>query len=238
MSSKRCQVCFSSRTVPLKDTVYCELCDIYYTMKGGRQHISTLPIKELEQASLDLCTRCRKKSGKGHIIVCRSFGDYFSKLGFCRGCKSSNRDFLKNLYYKNFLLYRTKVPLFGWRSILLLLFCLILYNVAAHSCGITLYDLVAPPSQGSIGTWMLLILVQYARHGMALRRLVFVSFLFYYLGHVSLVNDALLLYIAVGILFYRTVVFSIPSNLHCHDDLHSFIEKLSIRGRKMDGVPK
>jgi hypothetical protein len=74
---------------------------------------------ETRQRNLNLCSHCFKKASKNCSIKCRCFGNYFKKLPFCSKCKASNRLFLKNLFFKNFLLYKRNGNIFGMTSFLI-----------------------------------------------------------------------------------------------------------------------
>lgn len=193
--------------------LYCEFCQIYYTLKNDIQQISSLPIRELDQTSLDLCKACTRRLVNGQReVICRTAEEYLSGIGLCRGCKASNRSLIHNLYYKNFLFHRKFVRPIGWISSLFIL--LFLY--------------LLPPNP--IVRWFFAIMIEYKQCRLGHVRFILLTLICVKLGNFDFVSDSLLVYMLYRLLFFKTVVFSLPANLSCHKNLNSFIERLNING--------
>jgi hypothetical protein len=116
---KKCQYCTKQRLIELSGKYFCEECEIYYTFNGRRQEYSNLPIQEMEQMTVmeHLCKTCKQKYSEGGVIRCRTFREYFRKLGLCKRCKKSNEGCIKNAFFKNFILYRTHARRFTMQYI-------------------------------------------------------------------------------------------------------------------------
>lgn len=211
MFARRCQICSSSRTVQLKETIYCEACDVYYSMCDGVQYVSTLPMKPSTQISPELCQRCQAKANaKKYKIRCETFQDYFSRLRYCKSCKLRNKDFLKNHYYKNFLLHRTKRTVFSKLMLgLFLASCYFIPNTKYRSL-------------------LFLGLVILRQYGFSYSRLLLAAAITLQLGHLWIVRDACILFCLLKILFAHATVFDIPSNFNSYEELHCFFKKLNI----------
>lgn len=211
MPAKQCPMCYSQRVLPIKDSVYCEECCVYYTVDNGRPYPSALPIKETSQMALELCGRCRH-GRKRHRIRCKTFQDYFAQLPHCKKCKIINKDFIKNQYYKNFVRYRLRSAVFGWLYLLALFAAFYLWSDSAEACILALF------------------VIEYKRSRLSCRKVALLLLAAVQLGHLAFVRDVSGLYCVYRILFSRTVVFDMPGDLTSHDDLHSLLGRLNIGG--------
>lgn len=210
---KHCQLCGSGKIKISNDVLFCENCEIYFAIKNGNQLIKALPITETKQRSLCLCPVCTRIAMKPAITKCRCFKEYLRKLPFCRSCKSINRDFLKNLFFKNFLLYKKTRRVFGLTTLLIL-----------------------------IATWLildpLLVLIyyyiEYCLDDLSFRRFLFTSIVFYNINSYSFIRDILFVVCLYKIVFSKCTIFEIPINLLDPHELDSFINRLSIKGYRSE----
>lgn len=206
---KHCQLCGSGRIKLSNDIMFCENCEIYFAIKNTTQLIKSLPITETKQRSLCLCPTCTKRAMKPTITKCRFFKEYLRKLPFCRSCKSINRDFLKNLFFKNFLLYKKTRKVFGFTTLLVLLISWLISK-----------PLLFP----------MYYYIEFSLDNLSLKKLVLTSLIFYNIIPYSFARDILFLICLYKIVFSRRTLFEIPINLLDPRELDSFINRLSIRG--------
>ena len=101
---KYCQVCLSNRIVILNSSVYCEKCDVYYQIENNNQFVSAIPVSEMDTFGPELCSKCSARKMNDKKIKCTGFNDYYNKIRLCKLCKVTNKEYLKNLYYRNFIL--------------------------------------------------------------------------------------------------------------------------------------
>lgn len=110
---KCCQVCMSSKIIVLNNSVYCEKCAVYYQIENDSQFISAIPVSEIDYAAPELCTKCEKLRESNRKIKCTSFNDFYKKIRLCKECKKNNHAFLKNLYFRNFILCKKTKYVYG-----------------------------------------------------------------------------------------------------------------------------
>lgn len=203
----KCQFCNSQKTKLLNEVLFCESCEIYFSLKNGNQLIKSLPIVETDQRMLSFCPPCSRKFEQEIFIKCKRFQEYFKQLPYCANCKSSNAVFLKNLFFKNFLLYKKIDRVFGFRTLLLLLFVW----VYIEEC-IPLMHLYISMTLGEIQ--FLRLLVQ--------------AFIFYQTSQYSFVNAMLFLMCLYKIITKKSMYFKVPTNLLSAHELDTFIDRLNI----------
>ncbi|OQS53992.1 hypothetical protein EHP00_526 [Ecytonucleospora hepatopenaei] len=110
---KFCQVCLSQQIILLSGSVYCEKCEVYYQLENGNQFVAAIPVSEIDQMGPDLCKKCEGIKKSNRKIECTSFNDFTKKIKLCGKCKSINHSFLKNLYFRNFVLCRKTKAIYG-----------------------------------------------------------------------------------------------------------------------------
>ena len=208
----KCQICLSNKLIMLKDTIYCENCNIYYSIHENNQLIKSLPIKIVSQVSLELCNKCKNIERKG-FIRCKTFQQYLNKLSLCRKCKNNNRDFLGNIFYKNFLLHKKNIRIFGWKF---LLFFIIYYYFSSNYFSSFFYQI------------FLSFVIDYFAYKFTFSRFLFFSLLFYTTKDLEFVRIIFFFYFLYHILFTKTIVFDVPLDSSSEDGLNSFINRLSI----------
>ncbi|KAL6120958.1 hypothetical protein NUSPORA_02217 [Nucleospora cyclopteri] len=101
-----CQVCWSKNVLNLSKMLYCENCDIYYSLEKNNQYVTSLPVTEIDAPKIKLCHKCKKIEKSSRKIKCQTFRGFLSKLNLCKNCKESNHDNIKNLYYRNFIMHK------------------------------------------------------------------------------------------------------------------------------------
>lgn len=208
---RRCPICYSERVLLVRESIYCEECCVYYVIKNGRAQPSALPIKEISQIALELCGRCLERSHrKKYKIRCRNFQGYFSRLPHCKRCKVVNKDFLKNQYYKSFIQYRNKLSAFGWRHLILLALVLYFWSDSVEACVFSM------------------LVIDYRLNRLSYLRILSVLFVAFMFGNFAITRDIISLYCIYQVLFSRMIVFDMPEDLTCHDDLHSLLGRLNI----------
>ncbi|ELA42649.1 uncharacterized protein VICG_00401 [Vittaforma corneae ATCC 50505] len=204
---KQCQFCNSHKTKVLNDTLFCENCEIYFTLKNGIQLIKSLPIAETKQRTLNLCVSCSRRAMKNSSIKCRTFREYLKRLPYCSSCKSLNVVFLKNLFFKNFLLYKKIKSVFGLST----LFTLIMTWCCFEKYVSALYYYIAITADG-----------------MSSFSFIFTSFLLYHLNQYSFIRLMLFLICLYKIISKKSIYFEIPINLLSAHELDNFIDRLNI----------
>ncbi|KAI4292584.1 hypothetical protein PAPHI01_1858 [Pancytospora philotis] len=210
--AQQCRMCHSYSTLRVYDSLFCEKCNVYYSLADGDYRPTSLPLREAAQTSLRLCRSCAKKYPRSNAqILASSFADYFNALSYCRVCKVVNRDYIKNHYYKNFIQHRTQRATFGWKYWLLYALTFFAYS----------------PGLCTRLCWLLL--VEYKRSRLSCLRALVIFALFFHLGGYAFFRDAVALYVFCAILLARTVCFAIPANPQTHDNIHSLLNRLNIR---------
>lgn len=204
---KRCEFCGTRKTVLLNDTLYCESCEIYFTLKNGSQLIKSLPVSETKQRFLNLCASCSKTAQKFSVIRCRTFRGYFRKLPYCKGCKSLNLIFLKNLFFKNFLLYKKINRVFGLPSLI----ALILAFIFSPKYIILIYYYITIKAGNMSG-----------------REFFTTTFLLYHTCKYEFVKFILFVICLYKILTKWMMYFEVPINLSSSRELANFVDKLNI----------
>jgi hypothetical protein len=202
----QCQFCSSFKTKVLNDILYCENCEIYFVLKSGSQLIKSLPVSETRQRNLNLCSSCAKKAIKNSSIRCRTFREYLKKLPYCKNCKCLNFIFLKNLFFKNFLLYKKIRNQFKLSTLFTLLaiwsyfekYLILIYYYISISTDMTLLSFICT------------------------------SFVMYHLNQYSFVRFILLIMCIYKILYKKSIYFEVPINLLSTYELDSFIDRLNI----------
>lgn len=203
----KCQFCNSCKTKKLNDAFFCEKCEIYFYIKNGSQLIKSLPIAEIQQRSLNLCTRCNENSRKNKLIKCQVFNEYIRKLPYCKKCKKENYLFLKNLFFKNFLLYKKIGRVFGLSELIVLVVCWFQYSQAIPVLYLYISMLACDPGF----FWF-----------------IFRIFLLYHLKSYSFAILGMFLVCLYRILKEKTIYFEMPINLYNPEELDAFIDKLNI----------
>ncbi|KAF7683135.1 hypothetical protein TCON_1647 [Astathelohania contejeani] len=110
----RCQICHTKNIISLTNKIYCEECEVYYTIKSNQQEYSFLPITHTNKATkLILCSECKKMAD--YRIKCKNFKEYFRKVAFCNYCKKKNKTEIKTMFFRVFQLY--KIEKRNWKNI-------------------------------------------------------------------------------------------------------------------------
>lgn len=217
MASKYCQFCCSYKAKPLGDVLYCEKCEVYYTVKNGVQLIKTLPLVETRQRSLNLCSRCASKAKNKKRFLVKTFTEYFKNLPYCKSCKLLNKIFLKNLFFKNFLLYKKSRPIFSWRDLLTFLTLLGYIGIKDHA-GVYLNRALI----------LACMYVEYKRYSLTFLRVVFLTVLFYQNCEYEFISLLYFAYCFYHMSFSKSIYFEVPVNPYNIEELDSFIDKLTI----------
>lgn len=213
----QCQFCKSHKTKLLIDTLYCENCEIYFTLKNGIQLIKTLPLAETKQRSLNFCADCTKTALKNNTVKCKTFREYIKKLPYCKSCKALNLIFLKNLFFKNFLLYKKIENQFG---ISLLLSIIFTWSYFENYLALFYYYIEILSGNLSTSSFIL------------------ISFLFYHLNRYSVFRFILFIICIFKVLFTKTIYFDVPINLLSTKELDNFLNRLNINSSFDNGVYK
>lgn len=181
-----------------------------------KNQVSSLPLRPISQCTLDLCTNCsrttalRRANYKKVIARCRTVNDYIVALKFCKKCRTLNEDFLKNQYYKNFLLFRKEISVFSWITMLL-------YIVTSVHINSSIVDILW---FGHIWVWK-----------GAPRYLFFIALSsatvkFRHFLSVRIVCMALSLF---RMFKSKTVVFDIPIDPYLFDGLKDLVKRLALK---------
>lgn len=203
----KCQICQSGKIRTLNDTIFCENCEIYFSVIDGKQRIKALPIVETKQRSMNLCSACSKKASKDTYIQCRIFKEYLKKLPFCKACKSLNSLFLKNLYFKNFLLHKKSRKTFG---IFTLLALLTLFLVSEDKL-IYFYLYLALLSENVTGIGVLSYI-----------------FVWYHLNRYSFVHAIIFILCLKKVFTTKDIYFDLPVNLLSLNQIENHLDRLKI----------
>lgn len=203
----KCQICQSGKIRILSDTIFCENCEIYYSMNDGKQRIKALPIVETKQRTLNLCANCTKKASKNNNIQCRVFKEYLKKLPFCSPCKSLNSLFLKNLFFKNFLLHKKSKKTFGIFTFLALL------AISWFSAEKVFYF------------YLYLVLVTENITGVGV---IYFLFLWYHFNRYSFFHPILFILGLKKIFDSREIYFNMPVNLLSSNQIENHLDRLKI----------
>lgn len=206
---KQCEFCGSRKTKRLNETLFCENCEIYFALKNGTQLIKSLPITETSSRSLKLCPSCTKLASKDTLIVCKTFREYLKKLPYCKTCKSLNLIFLKNLFFKNFLLYKKIRKIFGITT----LFTLILTWIFLEDWIVLFYYYITMQSTG-----------------LPFSKLIVTAVIFYNLNRYAFIRFWIFLLCLYRVLTRKTIYFDVPINLLNVYELDNFIDRLSLNG--------
>jgi len=193
----------------MNDTLYCENCEIYFTVKGRSQLIKSLPVTETKQRFLNLCSSCTKAATKSHLIKCRSFREYYKRLPYCSSCRALNLVFLKNQFFKNFLLYKKVKRVFGAPSVIALL---LVWNFFERYIGVLYYYISIKAGHMSV--------VEF----------IFTTVMLYHMNQYAFVRFALLLVCLYRLVTRRVTYFEMPLNPLSSQGLNDFIDRLSING--------
>lgn len=212
---KQCQFCNSHKTKALSDTLFCENCEIYFTLKNGIQLIKSLPIAETRQRSLNLCVSCSRRAMKNNSVRCRTFREYLKKLPYCSNCKSLNFVFLKNLFFKNFLLYKKIKNVFGLSTFFTLI---MLWNCFEKYVAVVYYYIAI------------------SANDMSPLSFISTSFLLYHLNRYSFIRFSLFLICLYKIISKKAIHFEVPINLLSAHELDNFIDRLNINDSFESGV--
>ncbi|KAM0671472.1 hypothetical protein CWI42_080060 [Ordospora colligata] len=123
---KQCSYCGFRRIVALNSKYYCEECEVYYTYRNNKQEYSNFPMEETDQIAVKsgLCKKCEPRHESGRCVCCRTFREYFKKLPFCKKCKEKNERCIKNVFFRNFILYKTHDRVFPVLHIIICVFLL------------------------------------------------------------------------------------------------------------------
>jgi len=230
----KCQICLSSETIAIKERLYCKNCDIDYRITNSTQEVLSMPIKTIFQSSLNLCENCKEKVTNKKKITCKNFSEYFGKLRLCKSCRTLNEDFIRNLFYNNFLLYRSEVPYFGWIHSILLVYLYwyspMLFEFSSI-IGRSLLSTIGRPNL--LRSALCFFYVPYHTNGLSYTRVLFSLLLLYHFGSSRLLTIFSLLYALIKILRSKTVIFEVPINLYSDEGLGSFINKLKISEHRM-----
>jgi Putative ribonucleoprotein zinc-finger pf C4 type len=212
MTIHKCKICLSSQIIDFKDTIFCENCDIYYSVINGTQHVKTLPIKNISQHSLNLCKTCEANILTHKKISCKTFLQYFHKLRLCKPCKALNKDYISNLFYKNFLLHKNTIRLFSDWEIPAL--CIAYYFMG----------------DSILFNWFIVIFNKYRSYRYSFRKLILITILIYKLQNYEFPKLICFIYSILVTLLSKTVIYNVPTNFSSDEELDSFIKDLSIRG--------
>lgn len=207
MKNNICQTCLSKKTIKTGNMLFCESCRIYYIIQNNLQRPKILPLKDVNQISFEFCTKCEKNFDQIDCeIRCRNFNEYLSKFMICKKCRIDNRDFISNLYYKNFVFYKKEVVFFGF-------FLKILFFVLFLFCPV----------------FYVAIFVEYALGELTFSKSILYFLANYFFSSFEVINDLFFFYFFfVKIIMAKKVVFDVPSNLQRYNNLHHFIKRLKI----------
>lgn len=217
MASEYCQLCCSYRARALGNTLYCEKCEVYYTVRNGKQLIKTLPLVETRQRSLNLCPRCVNKTKNSKKLLVKTFGEYFKSLPYCKSCKFLNKIFLKNLFFKSFLLYKKSRPIFGWVDLLVLL---------ALPGYVSCQNYTSVCLNRALG--FICLYVEYKRYSLTFLKSIVLLVLLHQSCGYEFANFLCFVYCLCRISFSRSIYFEVPINPYNIEELDAFIDKLSI----------
>lgn len=204
---KKCQICQSGKIRILHDTLYCANCEIYFSLDDGKQRVKSLPIVETKQRAMKLCLNCNKKYAKNNSIKCKVFLEYFKKLPFCKQCKALNSLFLKNLFFKNFLLYKKTQKTYG-------IFTLFFFIALAFfsSKKLIFYYVYLALSSGDLG----------------LLKAISLGFTWYHINRYSFSYPIVFTMCFRKILFVKEVYFDVPINLMSVEQIQDHLDRLKI----------
>lgn len=206
MKNYVCQICLSNKTIKNDNILFCESCNVYYTIYNNIQKIRQLPIKDTSQISFEFCTKCKERFKKKESkIRCRNFKEYLSKLPACNKCKIKNKDFISNLYYNNFSLYRKEVHAFNFLSKILFF----------------IFFLIFPFFYVVIG-------IEYLLNSLSMLKFIMLILMERFFGNYDFVKDFFFIYIFLKKIIAKKIVFDLPSDLQRDDNLHHFIQRLKI----------
>lgn len=225
MASEYCQFCCSYKAKALGDALYCEKCEVYYMIKGGKQRIKTLPLVETKQRSLSLCPRCTNKTKNNRKLLVKTFNEYFKSLPYCKSCKLLNKVFLKNLFFKSFLLYKKSRAIFGWGDLLALL--VLPGYISFQNCANIYLNRV-------LG--LICLYVEYKRYSLTFLKLAVLLILFFQACEYEFMNLLYFAYCLYRISFSRSIYFEVPINPYNIEELDNFIDKLNINTSFEDDV--
>jgi hypothetical protein len=217
MASEYCQFCCSYRATTLEDALYCERCEVYYTVINGKQRIKTLPLVETKQRSLSLCPRCTSRTKNNRKLLVKTFSEYFRGLPYCKSCKLLNKVFLKNLFFKSFLLYKKSRPVFGWGDLLILL-ALPGYISIQGNASVCLNRTLS----------LICLYVEYKRYSLTVLKSIVLMALFCQACEYEFMNFLYFTYCLCRIAFSSSIYFEVPINPYNIEELDNFIDKLSI----------
>lgn len=189
------------------------MCEIYYVWKDGRQEYSNLPIEEIEQMTVGgyVCRSCRPKYFSKDVVVCSTYREYLRKLPLCAGCKKNHGKSIKNAFFRNFVLYRTRTRVFSIKHI-------VLYTLWLYLSG------------GSTMSGLILAnLVDYQRGGFSLLRNILKSVLMA-LSHLWMPGGTVCyMYCLFHVVLSKKWVYRVPINLdQSTPNLLEYLEQLNI----------
>lgn len=214
MFSDNCQFCHSGSIKRLKDGIlYCPNCEIYYVVRNGKQYIKSLPLVEIEQRSLNLCSKCMKSTKNSRRVCVKTFSEYYKNLPFCKKCRIINKVFIKNFYCKSFILYKKMKRIFGLKDML----CLLIL-----SCILIRYLSVFPLLPA------LVLYIDYRRYSLSFIRCILLILFFYQFSHYEFVKLFLIIYCLYNLAFAKSIFFEVPVDTCNAEELDGFINKLSI----------
>lgn len=213
-----CQYCLSSSVVRLKGCLYCKDCEIYYKQENKEQIVSSIPLEETNQTFLKLCKKYNICCGRNdRFLYVKTVNEYYRKLPFCKPCKQRNRSFIRNFYFKNFLLNKEKLYDFSKKDVLLLILYLISYlALDIHS------------SIRGVVSIALYIYVQYKRCFFSYFYDSFICLILFFLRYFEIVSFITFLFCFYRVFTSKSYYFKININPANTLNINDLLNKLKI----------
>lgn len=231
---KYCQYCLSYKINRLKECIYCTNCEIYYRIENNNQAIKSIPLEEINQINLKLCKNCNKKA-RGNLLV-KTVKEYYKKLPFCKNCKLKNKIFIRNYYFKNFLLNKEFLRDFTTFDLFLIIFSFFIlnYELIFYNNNLQILEkysfLNFFEKNNFINLFIniLYLYVEYKRYAFSYFT-IFIFIILYYLKRYEIISWIVLFYCFIRIITSKSYYFKININSNNEHNLNNLIDKLKIK---------
>ncbi|KAK6089969.1 hypothetical protein P3W45_001015 [Vairimorpha bombi] len=110
---------------------YCSTCRSHFILTDNEQKYVSVEMDELDHLTISdkLCYDCTiYYNTSDKIIKASCFTDYLYKLKLCKKCKEDNQKFIRNMFYKNFILYRCRESVYTHGFIMLFVIFFFIFN--------------------------------------------------------------------------------------------------------------